>query len=226
MLIRISYPLEKGSPLYPGTPPPSVTPYRTFAGGHASSSSTLSLNTHSGTHIDAPLHFCPGGAGVAEILGAGKEFSPLAILDLPGSGDSCITPADIGPLLPPAGEARALLIRTGDSLRRERDPAGYAGEHPWIHPGVPDLLRTRLPALGLFGMDTISIASPLHREEGRACHRAFLCGSPPVLLLEDLDLSDPRLAGPGFSLRIYPWFRESLDGVPVVALAEKPGMDP
>jgi kynurenine formamidase len=176
--------------------------------------------------VDAPLHFCPGGATVADLLGAGREFAPLAILDLPRTGDACIGPADLEPLLPLAGEARALLVRTGDWARRGRDPGGYASEHPWIHPGVPDLLRSRLPSLGIFGSDTISIASPLHREEGRACHRAFLCGSPPVLLLEDLDLSDPRLAGPGFSFRIYPWFREPLDGIPVVALAEYPGAGP
>jgi hypothetical protein len=61
----------------------------------------------------------------------------------------------------------------------------------------------------------------LHRDEGRSCHRAFLCGSPPLLLLEDLDLSDPRLAGRDLSLWVYPWLREPLDGVPVVALAGK-----
>jgi arylformamidase len=203
-----------------------VTPWRTFAGGHASSSSTLSFNTHSGTHVDAPLHFCPAGATIADLLGPGREFAPAAILDLPRTGDTCITPGDLAPLLPPAREARALLVRTGDSVRRGRDPEGYTGVHPWVHPDVPGFLRSSLPALRLFGLDTISISSPLHRDEGRACHRAFLCGSPPVLLLEDLDLSDLRLAGPGFSLRIYPWFREALDGVPVVALVETPGKEP
>jgi arylformamidase len=226
MLIRVSYPLMTGSPLYPGTPPPSVTPHRTFAAGHASSSSTLSFNTHSGTHVDAPLHFCPGGATLSDLLGAGKVFSPLEILEVPRVGDTCIAPADLEPFLPSRGGARALFVRTGDWQRRERDPAGYAGEHPWVNPGVPVLLRERLPSLELFGMDTISIASPLHRDEGRACHRAFLCGSPPVMILEDLDLSDPRLAGQGFALHVYPWFREALDGIPVVALAEKTGNHP
>lgn len=222
MLIRLSHPLTPGSPLYPGTPPVSVTPHRTFAKGHTSSSSTVTFNTHSGTHVDAPLHFCPGGATVAGLLGAGREFAPLAVIDIPATGDTCITPGDLAPLLPPGGEVRALLFRTGDMARREREPAGYASEHPWIHPGVPDLLRSRLPDLRLFGMDAISISSPLHREEGRACHRAFLCGTPPVLLVEDVDLSDPRLAGPGFSLHVFPWVCEALDGIPVTVIAERP----
>jgi len=226
MLIRISYPLERGSPMYPGTPPPLVTPYQSFAAGHTSSSSTLTFNTHSGTHLDAPLHFCPGGAGVAAILGSGTVFSPLAVLDLPGTGDACILPEDIGPVLPPLGNVGALLVRTGDWQRRASNPADYGFEHPWVHPGIPDLLRANLPTLRIFGTDTISIGSPLHRDEGRACHRAFLCGSPPILILEDLDLSDSRLAGEGFALHVYPWFREALDGVPVVAIAEKAGNPP
>jgi arylformamidase len=223
MLIRISYPLERGSPLYPGTPPPSVAPHRTLAEGHSSSSSTVSFNTHSGTHVDAPLHFCPGGATVADLLGAGKLFSPVAILDLPKTGDLCITPDEIGPALRKLRGATALIVRTGEWKRRIRDPGGYSGAHPWVHPLVPALLREGLPALRLFGIDTVSISSPTHREEGRACHRAFLCGSPPILLIEDLDLSDPRLSGMGFRLHVYPWFREALDGVPCVALVEREG---
>jgi arylformamidase len=198
-------------------------PYRTMAEGHTSSSSTVSFNTHSGTHVDAPLHFCLGGATVADLLVAGKVFSPVMILDLPKTGDACIMPEDIGPALRKCRDAAALLVRTGEWKRRIRDPRGYAEEHAWVHPQVPGLLREGLPALRLFGIDTVSISSPVHREEGRACHRAFLCGSPPLLILEDLDLSDVRLNGMGFRLHIYPWFREALDGVPCVALVEREG---
>jgi arylformamidase len=220
VLIRLSYPLETGSPLYPGTPPPSVAPFHTIGKGHASSSSTITFNTHSGTHIDAPSHFCPGGATVAGILGVGRAFSPVGILQIPKTGDLCIMPEDIEPFLPVLQGARAILVKTGEGQRRHKDPPGYAGSHPWIHPGIPDLLRERLPSLQLFGTDAISISSPSHREEGRACHRAFLCESPPILILEDLDLSDPRLAGNGFHLHVYPWFQEALDGIPVVAILE------
>jgi kynurenine formamidase len=221
MLIRISYPLETGSPLYPGTPPPLVEPFHTFGDGNASSSSTITFHTHSGTHIDAPLHFCPGGATVADLLGAGRVFSPLEILELPMTGDTCITPAEIEGRLSSLGQTSALLIRTGEWQRRERDPAGYADIHPWLDPGIPDLLREHLPSLQLVGIDAISIASPLHRDEGRACHRSFLCKAPPILILEDLDLSDPLLGGGGCELWVYPWFRQGLDGIPVVAIVGK-----
>ncbi|MCK9277823.1 MAG: cyclase family protein, partial [Methanoculleus sp.] len=65
-----------------------------------------------------------------------------------------------------------------------------------------------------------SIATPSHPEEGRESHRAFLCGSPHIFLLEDVDLSYGRLLEEPWILRIYPVVFDDLDGVPVVALAE------
>jgi len=223
VLIRISHPLEAGSPLYPGTPAPTRAPYRSIERGDSSSSEIVSLHTHSGTHLDAPRHFCPGGAGVSDLLGAENVFAPTVILPIPVEGDGCVTGGGLEPFLRDLHEAQAVIIRTGDCLRRSRDPEGYAGVHPWIHPSVPDVLREHAPSLRLFGVDTVSVSSPLHREEGRSCHRAFLCASPPVLLMEDVDLSDPRLNGGGWSLRVYPWILERLDGVPVTAIAEREG---
>ena len=222
MLIRISRPLEQKSPLYPGTPPPAIARFRSIEEGHSSSSSIISFHTHSGTHIDAPRHFCPGAAAVSDLLRAESIFTGVAILHLPMAGDTCIAAGDLEPLLPQIHGAHAILIRTGECMRRDRDPQGYATVHPWIHPAVPDLLRKHAPSLQLFGVDTISISSPGHREEGGACHRAFLCGSPPILLMEDIDLSDARLSGGGWSLHIYPWLLEFLDGIPVTAIAERP----
>ena len=222
-LIRISYPLKAGSPLYPGTPAPTRVPFRSIKKGDSSSSEIISLHTHSGTHIDAPCHFCPGGAGISDLLGAGTVFAPTVILPVPVEGDGCITGGDLEPFLRDIQGAQAVVLRTGDCLRRDRDPEGYAGVHPWVHPDVPEVLREHAPSLRLFGVDTISISSPLHREEGRSCHRAFLCSSPPVLLMEDIDLSDPRLEGGGWSLHVYPWLLEPLDGVPVVAVVNREG---
>jgi arylformamidase len=222
MLIRISRPLEQGSPLYPGTPPPVIARFRSIEEGDSSSSSIISFHTHSGTHIDAPRHFCPGAAAVSDLLGAESIFTGVTILHIPRAGDACIAAGDLEPFLPQIHGAHAILIRTGDCMRRDRDPQGYATVHPWIHPAVPDLLRRNIPSLKLFGVDTISISTPAHREEGRACHRAFLCGLRPILLMEDIDLSDTRLSGGGWSLHMYPWLLEALDGIPVTAIAERP----
>ena len=54
--------------------------------------------------------------------------------------------------------------------------------------------------------------------EGRGAHKAFLCEGPPILLLEDANLSDKRLLDNKFDLLLYPWIIDELDGTPVTAL--------
>ena len=227
MLIRLSYPLETGSPLYPGTPPPSFEPFHTLGEGYASSSSTISFNTHfrNPHRCPSPLlprwRICCGRPRVREGLLAGGDRpdpeEPGISASHPKTSSSS-SPYLRGPGLFSSGQVKG---KGGSGI-----PHGYEAAHAWIHPEIPDLLREHLPSLQLFGTDTISISSPAHREEGRACHRSFLCGSPPILVLEDLDLSDPCLRGRGFQLYIYPWFCGALDGVPVVAIMERVGKEP
>jgi len=219
MIVPVSYPLDGASPLYPGTPPMTITPQKSMATGDSANTSMISFSSHAGTHIDAPRHFCPDGASVSAVLAPETIFDPAVCIDLPREGDTPIGAGDLRPFLPGIRDAEALLIRTGMCRLRQEHPERYASSHPWVHPGVPDLLRRQCPDLRLFGLDTISISTPSHRNEGRESHRSFLCGSPPILLLEDVDLTTELLAGSPFTLRIYPVVHDDLDGVPVVALA-------
>jgi len=127
---------------------------------------------------------------------------------------------DLLPHLDAIRASRALFIRTGSGRLRESDPDAYAREHPWVHHEVPGFLRMENPALRLFGIDTISVAIPAEPEEGAEAHRAFLCDSHHIFLLEDVDLSYGRLLEEPWTLRIYPMVFDDLEGVPVVALAE------
>ena len=112
---------------------------------------------------------------------------------------------DLTPFLPLLGEARAILVRPGTGRAEDSRIPGLRGSPSLDPPGTPRYSQGDMDhGSTLFGVDTISISSPPHREEGRACHRAFLCGLPPILILEDLDLSDPRLTGDGFQLPCLP----------------------
>ena len=63
-LYDISLPIFPGMVVWPDNP--NVTLRRTLdqAKGDIATVSELSLGVHTGTHLDAPLHFVPGGAGV------------------------------------------------------------------------------------------------------------------------------------------------------------------
>jgi arylformamidase len=52
---------------WPGEPGPELTPIKQMSAGHPADVSHLSLGVHTGTHVDAPRHFIPGGSGVEEL---------------------------------------------------------------------------------------------------------------------------------------------------------------
>lgn len=222
MLKRISYPLSSQSPLYPGTQGIFRVDGKSILKGDSANTSLLTLSTHSGSHIDAPLHFCPGGKTTREILRDQLTLSPVYCLDIAAKPETAIRIADISHSATKIADAKGLLIRTGMFRTRTSKPDHYCTGHPWIHPELPEFLRISCPGLILFGTDTISISNPQFRNEGRECHRAFLCHEKPILLAEDLDLSDPDLVTNRFAMTIYPWIVDDLDGIPVHIVAEIP----
>jgi len=67
----VTLPIVPGLPAFPGDPPPAVETLQR-AGESPFGLARLTLTTHSGTHVDAPLHFVPGGTSV--------DLLPLEIL--------------------------------------------------------------------------------------------------------------------------------------------------
>jgi len=220
MTFLISYPLSLQSPLYPGTPPFSCQNVKSLTKGDRANTSLLILSSHSGSHIDAPRHFCTGGKTTKEILGTQLDLSPVYCIDVAVGKDTPIRISDVQSIIGEIPDAQGLLIRTGMFRFRTTDPEKYCSGHPWVHPELPEYLKCSCPKLQLFGTDTISISNPLYRDDGRVCHRAFLCGDSPVMLAEDLDLSDPSLTSAPLEVVIHPLIVDDLDGVPVLAFAK------
>jgi arylformamidase len=220
MLIPISYPLNRDAPLIPGTVPLSITSIQSIADGDLHNESLISFSGHSGTRIDLPRHSCMAGGTVSDLLAPESVFEPAYCIEIRKEGEDVLRPQDFWPFLPGIHDAKALFVKTGSGNIRGVNPDIYATVHPWVHPDVPDLLRCEFPDLRVFGIDTISIASPSHTDEATACQRAFLCESPHIFLLEDADLSYGKLLDESWILRVYPVLFDDLDGVPILALAE------
>ena len=68
---------------------------------------SLSLNEHTGTHVDAPLHFSADGNAVDEIA-VGTLVAPLCVIDIAGraaeDADAQVTPEDIKAWIAAHGE--------------------------------------------------------------------------------------------------------------------------
>jgi kynurenine formamidase len=193
---------------------------RSIEKGDSANTSTVTVASHSGTHIDAPFHFCVKGKDVTEILQPQNEFFPTFLIDIPKK-NSIITQSDILPFADKIKHAKGLLIRTGMYRIRNTDPEQYRLENPWIHPKVPLFLRETFPDIRIVGTDTISISNPSQKDAGRLCHRNFLCEYPEIVLIEDLDLSSECIPDTSFKMLVYPWFFDRIDGVPVMVFVEK-----
>ncbi|MDO8690513.1 MAG: cyclase family protein, partial [Dehalococcoidia bacterium] len=63
----ITVTVRPGMPSYPGEPGPAIESIKSIDRGDAANVSLLSITTHTGTHMDAPCHFIPGGVSVDRI---------------------------------------------------------------------------------------------------------------------------------------------------------------
>ena len=60
----MSVPLRSGMVHWPSDPPVEIERTRRLERGDTCNFSTLSMGAHTGTHMDAPLHFLPRGAAL------------------------------------------------------------------------------------------------------------------------------------------------------------------
>ena len=62
--IDVSVPLRSGLVHWPGDPEVSISRISSIEDGDECNVSTISMSAHTGTHMDAPLHFLANGAGL------------------------------------------------------------------------------------------------------------------------------------------------------------------
>ncbi|MDD5423155.1 MAG: cyclase family protein [Candidatus Omnitrophica bacterium] len=216
--IRLSYPITKDMPLYPGLEPVVLEPKRSIAGGDTSNSFRFTMSNHAGTHVDAPRHFAGKGRAISEYGMDELIFSKPLVLDCPKQPGQRIDARDIEKALP--GDCDILLIRTHFSRWRVACKTRYAEENPFLDPSAAKLIREGFAAIKAIGIDTISIASATDRERGRESHRILLkddsFGTGPVLIVEDMMIPEglSRLK----SVIVLPVMVEGLDSAPCAVL--------
>src|SRR5438309_6416931 len=66
-LYDISVPVMNGGVVYPGNPEIHIALQQDMSAGGSSNVSLLTIGSHTGTHVDAPRHMIPDGAGVESL---------------------------------------------------------------------------------------------------------------------------------------------------------------
>jgi arylformamidase len=201
-LIDISVPVRPGMVTYPGDPPVILERVRSIVDGKGHNLSRLDLGLHSGTHVDAPLHFVDGGAA-AEALPLEVLIGPAHVVEIAGA--SAAIDAAALESLPRAAER--ILLKTRNSELWERD--SFVEDYASLSADGAGLLVER--GVRLVGIDYLSIGD-------EAAHRTLLGAG--VVAVEGLDL---RGVEPGeYTLVCAPLKLVGAEGAPARVLLIRP----
>jgi arylformamidase len=201
--LDVTVPIRDGMVHWPGDPAVHVTRVKDLEHGHPATVTHLDLGVHTGTHVDAPVHFIAGAPGIHE-LPLGSLLGPARVVALPNA--RTITAQAIEEAAPAAGER--LLVRTDNSTRCWRDDR-FVPDYTYLSLGGARALAAHRVAT--VGVDYLSIGGG---DDGPAIHRALL--ESRICVIEGLNLS--QIAPGLYDLICLPLRIHDADGAPARVL--------
>jgi arylformamidase len=202
----VSMPVRDGGLVYPDNPPISITPIQRIANGDTANVSRIDLGSHTGTHVDAPLHFVEGAAGV--------DALPLDVLigsaRLIAFGDDVLSIGEAELRQHDLTGVTRLRLRTRNSAWLASGATEFHRDFTHVAPdGAEYLVKLGVRLVGVDYLSVEKFRSPDHRT-----HRTLLENA--VVIVEGLVLTEPP---PGdYWLVCLPMLLEGLDGAPARAV--------
>ncbi|GAB4309522.1 MAG: cyclase family protein [Methanobacteriaceae archaeon] len=218
----LSYPLGKNSPVHIGLKKPVIKPNYQISRGDGYNTSIITIENHSGTHIDAPGHFIEGGRKIIEYSANDLIFQNPIIMEVIKEGRELITISDIQSQNLEGYDC--ILFKTGYCRFREEDVDKYLTLNPGISPEVIAYIRKEYQKIRCLAIDSISISPYGDSEIAIKSHlTAFKDDASfgePLLLIEDLDLNNISVQDKIKKLIVCPWQLEDVDSAPCSVIAE------
>jgi len=227
--LRISYNLTEETPVHPDLAKITITPKNRIKEGDDYNTSVITVENHSGTHVDAPAHFTKDGRPIFTYDPYELTFLWPVIVDCPKKPDELIMEEDISLALNQYNKEDILrfdcvLIRTGFSKYRETDTEKYLTKNPGISPEAVSYLRSKLPKLACLAIDTVSMSRYGRMEEMIRVHQtAFKTEDglgKPLLFVEDLNLQPIQKEMILEEFMVIPWQVEGIDSAPCTVLVK------
>jgi arylformamidase len=168
------------TPVYAGDAPLRFDFLKDMRRGDAFTLSVFSLGAHSGTHIDAPMHFIADGATIDQVR-LDALVGPARVVQI----DDSVQAIDAAELNRHAWKgADRVLFRTRSTGRRWMSSAVFHRDFAYIAPDAAQLLADA--GVKLVGVDYISAEQ--FGAPAPHTHRILLGRGTPIV--EGLDLSD------------------------------------
>jgi arylformamidase len=202
--IDISLPLDPHLATWPGSPGVHTTSLMSIARGDVANVTQLTMDVHSGTHVDAPYHFVADGALVDE-LGLAPFIGPALVIDTHSTRE--LDADTLAATAIPTGTER-LIFRTVNSQDGARAP--FRDDYAGLTLSGAEWLVDNCD-LKLVGIDYLSIQ---RYTEPPDVHRTLL-GSG-LAILEGLDLIN--VAPGSYELLCLPLKLVGTEGAPARAL--------
>ncbi|HMA32897.1 MAG TPA: cyclase family protein [Chloroflexia bacterium] len=202
----ISNPVYSGMVKWPDNPPVVLERAMDMDQGATANVSQLACGVHTGTHVDAPVHFLPGGAGT-DTLDLQVLIGPALVVYL-ADDVADITAAVLDGLAIPAGTQR-LLFRTRNSTYWARGDRTFHEDFVAVRPDAATWLVEH--GVRLVGVDYLSVAP---YDAGVPTHRILLAAG--VIPLEGLNLAG--VAPGAYQLVCLPVKLQGCDGAPARAV--------
>jgi len=178
-IIDISVPINDKLPLWPDSALPEINKISSFDKGDKVNETKVSMNMHTGTHIDAPFHFIQDGKAVDDLpldIFIGNVFV-AEINDVKE-----ITADDIKKLDIPKGITR-ILFKTSNSKLWKRRVQEFQKDYIGLDESAAKWLVEN--NIKLVGVDYLSVATFKNVKE---IHKILL--NNEIILLEGIDLSN------------------------------------
>jgi arylformamidase len=199
-LVDVTVPIREGMPVYDQNPGVHIERARSIAAGDTVNISRLDLGSHTGTHVDAQLHFFEDGAGA-------ETIEPEALIGAAHVVDATALDADIDAdalarlELPEGAERLLFKTRNSELWRLDHFTRDFIR---FVESGARRLVEARVR---LVAIDYLSIGD-------EAAHRVLLGNG--VVPVEGLDL---RAVDPGpCTLYCLPLKIAGCDGAPARVL--------
>ncbi len=202
----ISMTIGNGMISWPSDGPVRVEKVRSMENGERLNLSRLSMSAHTGTHVDAPVHFIQEGSGI-DSVSLDILIGPAAVVHLPGVreiGAGELVAAGIPP------DTQRLLLKTDNG--KLQGLKQFKTNYSFITAeGAKHIIDS---GVRLVGIDYLSIAA---YGSGEAVHQALL--GEGIVIIEGVDL---REVSPGpYNLMALPLKIGGCDGAPARVVLEK-----
>lgn len=207
--IDISFPYYEQMAIYPGNPPYLCEVVQNMSRGDSVTVSQIQMGTHTGTHIDAPLHVFENGKSVDQIP-VDRMNGRARLLDVSGAEQIGVEQLKDVKLC-----ADDIVLLKTDNTERFQGVHVLSDYTTLTYDAAEYLVDI---GIKMVGIDYMTIERPRgKRIEGKSIHRILL--GADVVIAEGLDLHE--IDAGVYELFCFPLKLQRADGAPVRMMVKK-----